>query len=97
MAEEAIPYALELSRLSGGTIALTRIVPSAVEPPAKYSMTEVEPWFIRQHQMYEKAEAYLTRIAVHPDLVAAHPRVHVAAGELIHYLQFRLSTIAQVN
>lgn len=82
MAEAAIPYALELRRLSRGTIALARVVPSAVDPPARYSMAEAEPWLIRQRQMYEEAEVYLAGIAARPDVAVARPHVHVATGEV---------------
>ncbi|MFZ1396877.1 MAG: universal stress protein [Candidatus Promineifilaceae bacterium] len=42
VAEEAIPNALELCRLSKGTLTLVRVVPSATQPPALYSMTDAE-------------------------------------------------------
>jgi len=82
VAEEAIPYGLELQRLSGGTLTLARIVPSAIEPPARYSIADAEPWLMRQRQMREEAETYLATIAARPDVAAAQPRVHVAAGEV---------------
>lgn len=80
IAEEAIPYALELRRISKGTIALARVVPSAVEPPALYSMTDAETWQFRQRQMIEEAEAYLAKMVARPDMAAAHPHIHVADG-----------------
>jgi len=81
-AEEAIPYALELHRLSGGTITLVRVVPSATQPPALYSMTDTEMWFIRQRQMQAEAKLYLTEVAARPEVAAAHPRRLVIAGDV---------------
>lgn len=82
VAEEALPYGVKLRQLSGGTLTLARIIPSAIEPPARYSIADAEPWLMRQHQMREEAEAYLAHIAARPDVGAARPYTHVAAGEV---------------
>lgn len=81
VAEEAIPYAVELCRLSGGTLTLVRVVPSATQPPALYSMTDAETWFIRQRQMQAEAELYLAEIATRPELIESNPRRLVIAGD----------------
>ncbi len=72
-AEEAIPYALELRRLSGGTLTLVRVVPSAVRPPALYSMTDAGTWLNRQRQMQAEAKLYLAEVAARSEVAAAHP------------------------
>ena len=82
MAEEAIPYALELCRLSGGTLTLVRVIPSATQPPALYSMIDAETWFTRQRQMQAEVELYLAEIAARPELAEAHPRCLVIAGDV---------------
>ena len=80
VAEEVIPYALELRRLSQGTLTLVRVVPSATQPPALYSMTDAETWFTSQRQMQAEAEAYLAEIAARPELAEADPQRLVIAG-----------------
>ncbi|MBX3052171.1 MAG: universal stress protein [Caldilineaceae bacterium] len=82
VAEEAIPYALELCRLSGGTLTLVRVAPSAIVPPAMYSMTDVETWSIIQGQMQEDAQVYLAEVAARPEVAAAQPRRLVIAGDV---------------
>lgn len=81
-AEEALPYALELRRLSGGTLTLVRVAPSATQPPALYSMTDAETWFTRQRQMQAEAELYLAEIAARPEVAAANPQHLVMSGEV---------------
>ena len=74
VAEKAIPYALELRRLSGGTLTLVRVVP--------YSMAAAELWLAHQHQLQAEAELYLAEIAARPELAEAHPRCLVIAGDV---------------
>ena len=81
-AEAAVPYALALRRLSGGSLMLARVVPSAVEPPALYSMTDPETWLLRRRQMQAEAEAYLAALAARPDVAASRPRYAVPAGDV---------------
>ncbi len=82
VAEEAIPYALELCRLSGGTLTLARVAPSAIVPPARYSMADAGTWSILQGQMQAEAQAYLAEVADRPEVAAAHPRCLVIAGDV---------------
>lgn len=82
IAEEAIPYALELCRLSGGTLTLVRVVPSAIKPPGLYSMSDAETWLIRQRQLQAEAEGYLAEVAVRPEITAAHPQSLVITGDV---------------
>ncbi|KAA3644202.1 MAG: universal stress protein [Chloroflexi bacterium] len=74
VAEEAIPYALELGRLSGGTLTLVRVIP--------HSMTAAELWHVRQNQLHEEAELYLAEIAAQPEVAAANPHRVVISGEV---------------
>ncbi len=80
MAEHAIPYALGLCRLSGGTVLLAQVIPSPVVPPAGYSLAEAETWLNRQAQMRQEAEAYLLALAARPDVALASPQIIVVAG-----------------
>ena len=81
VAEEAIPYALELCRLSDGILTLVRVIPSATQPPALYSMTDAETWFMRQRQMQAEAELYLADVVARPALAEADLRRLVIAGD----------------
>jgi nucleotide-binding universal stress UspA family protein len=96
-AEDALPYALELCRLSGGTLTLVRVAPSVTQPPALYSLTDAETWLIRQRQMQAEAELYLAEIAARTEVAAANPQHLVISGEagqslltLIHQELFML-------
>jgi len=80
VAEQALPYALRLLRLSGGALTLARVAPSAVTPPPLYSMSEPETWLLRQAQMRQEAEDYLAEVAARPDVAAANPRALALAG-----------------
>lgn len=82
VAEKAVPYALELCRLSGGTLTLVRVVPSATQPPALYSMTNVEAWLNRQRQMRVEAELYLAEVVDRLKLVKVDPQCLVIAGDV---------------
>ena len=73
-AEEAIPYALELCRLSGGTLALVRIVP--------HSMTAAELWQLRQRQLEAEAELYLAEVASRLDIAADRLQYTVISGDV---------------
>lgn len=81
-AEEAIPYALELQRLSGGTLTLVRVVPSPIDPPALYSMADAETWLVRQRQLRSEAELYLSELIAQPEFAAAHAECIVIAGDV---------------
>lgn len=81
-AEEAIPYALELCRLSGGALTLARVVPSAVIPPAGYSLADAETWLMRQAEMRQEAESYLAAVAARPEMIQAGPKTMVMAGSV---------------
>ncbi|MAT99521.1 MAG: hypothetical protein CL608_20455 [Anaerolineaceae bacterium] len=78
--EETIPNALELCHLSKGMLTLVRVIPSATQPPALYSMTNAETWFTRQRQRQAEAEGYLAEIAARPELAEADPRRLAIAG-----------------
>lgn len=79
-AEEALPYALRLCHLAGGRLTLARVVPSAVMPPALYSMADADTWLMRQQQMRQEAEAYLDEVAARPEVAAVEPHCWVVAG-----------------
>ena len=81
MAEEAILYALELRRLSGGALTLVHVAPSATAPPARYSMVEAGTWLLRQTQMQQGAERYLEDLAARPEVAAARAEHRVINGE----------------
>ncbi|MFZ1396879.1 MAG: universal stress protein [Candidatus Promineifilaceae bacterium] len=72
-AEEAISYALELCRLSGGTLTLVRIVPR--------SMTAAELWQVRQRQLEAEAELYLAEVASRLDIAADRLQYTVISGD----------------
>jgi nucleotide-binding universal stress UspA family protein len=80
-AEHALPYALELARLSGGAMILARVIPSATVPPPRFSATDAGTWLIRQSQMREEAEQYLEHMARNLEAVA--PAVHtlISSGQ----------------
>jgi nucleotide-binding universal stress UspA family protein len=82
VAEASLPYALQLRRLSGGALTLVRVVPSAVHPPAAYSLAEPEPWLMRQEALRAEAEGYLAEVAARPELAAAGPETLVIAGDV---------------
>ncbi|MCB0016139.1 MAG: universal stress protein [Anaerolineales bacterium] len=82
MAEEAIPYALELRHLSRGMLMLVRVIPSAIEPPALYSMSDAGTWFIRQSQLQTEAEDYLAEVSARPEVAVAQPETLVIAGDV---------------
>lgn len=82
LSEQAIPYALELCRLSGGTIVLSQVIPSPIVPPARYSLAEADAWLIRQEKMRQAAELYLSELVLRSDVAAADPRYFVLAGEV---------------
>lgn len=70
LAEQSLPYAAELCRLSGGLLLLVRIVPSPTMPPSRFSMVDAAVWPIRQAQLEQEAVDYLTglngRFAITP-------------------------------
>jgi nucleotide-binding universal stress UspA family protein len=80
-AEAALPYALELRRLSGGTLTLVRVVPAAIQPPALYSMTEPDAWFLRRRELQAEAELYLADVTTRAEVAAAQPWSQVICGD----------------
>lgn len=82
VAEQAIPYALELCRLSDGQMVLAQVIPSAIEPPARYSMAEADIWLLRQAQIRREVEAYLAQLARQSSVAGAETYYHVIAGEV---------------
>ena len=62
LAEESLPYAAELCRLSGGSLLLVRVVPSPTIPPARFSMVDAEVWPLRQAQLEQEAVDYLAKV-----------------------------------
>ncbi|MCZ7666901.1 MAG: universal stress protein [Chloroflexi bacterium] len=80
VAEEAILCSGTVPPLRRHTHAGARC-PSATQPPALYSMTDAETWFIRQRQMQAEAELYLAEIATRPELIESNPRRLVIAGD----------------
>lgn len=94
VAEEAIPYALELCRLSGGMLTLVRVV--------RYNMTDPELWLARQGQMHAEAELYLAEVSARPEVaLTPHSRKLVITGEagpallsLIHQEPFDVLVMA---
>ena len=72
--EEAIPYALELRRLSGGTLTLVHVVP--------HNMAAAELWHVRQHQLEAEAELYLADVASRLDVAAEHLQYTVMSGDV---------------
>lgn len=86
VAEEAIAYALELRRLSGGALTLVRVVPSATQPPAMYSMADAGMWLIRQRELQAEAESYLAEVAARPEVAVAHAQHLVIAGDVAQSL-----------
>ncbi|MCA9943785.1 MAG: universal stress protein [Anaerolineales bacterium] len=72
--EEAIPYALELRRLSGGTLTLVRVVP--------HNMAAAELWHVRQRQLEAEAELYLADVASRLDVAAEHLQYTVMSGDV---------------
>lgn len=74
VAEEAIPYALELRRLSGGTIMLVRVVP--------YSMAAAELWLVHQRRRQAEAKLYLAEVASRLDIAADHLQHTVMSGDV---------------
>jgi nucleotide-binding universal stress UspA family protein len=64
LAEQSLPYAAELRRLSGGALLLARIVPSPTVPPARFSMVDAEVWPIRQAQLEQEAVDYLGSVDI---------------------------------
>lgn len=79
-AEQALPFAVELARLSGGELMLARVVPSAVTPPPMYSMAEADTWLMRQAEFRQEAKAYLAVVAGSPPMAARQPACLVPAG-----------------
>lgn len=86
VAEEALSYALQLRRLSGGVITLVRVVPSATHPPALYSVADAGTWLFRQGELRAEAELYLAEVAARPEVAAANPRHLVIAGDVAQAL-----------
>lgn len=74
LAEEAIPYALELCHLSGGTVTMVRVVP--------YNMSAAELWNARQRQLQAEAELYLAEVTARPDVAIAQPQHLVMSGDV---------------
>lgn len=73
-AEEAIPYALELCRLSGGTLALVRVIP--------HNMAAAELWHVRQRQLEAEAELYLAEVAARLEIAPEHLQHAVISGDV---------------
>ncbi len=73
-AEEAIPYALKLRRLSGGTLTLVRVVP--------HNMAAAELWYVRQRQLEAEAELYLADVASRLDIAAEYLQYTVMSGDV---------------
>ncbi|MAT99519.1 MAG: hypothetical protein CL608_20445 [Anaerolineaceae bacterium] len=73
-AEEAIPYALELRRLSGGTLTLVRVVP--------HNIAAAELWHIHQRQLEAEAELYLAKVAARLDVTAEHLQYSIISGDV---------------
>lgn len=93
VAEEALPYALELRRLSGGTLTLVRIVP--------HNMGAAELWHVHQQKLEAEAEIYLAEVASQLDVAADHLQHAVMSGEvgpslltLIHQESFDILVMA---
>lgn len=81
-AERALPFAMDLVRLSGGKLILARVVPSAVVPPPLYSMADADIWLIRQKEFRQEAETYLSVVADSLSAAGAKPTCLVLAGPI---------------
>jgi nucleotide-binding universal stress UspA family protein len=80
LAEQSLPYAVELCRLSGGTLLLVRIVPSPTVPSARFSMVDAEVWPIRQAQLEREAVDYLAEVNGRFDLTKTNPQQIIGRG-----------------
>jgi nucleotide-binding universal stress UspA family protein len=80
LAEQSLPYAAELSRLSRGTLLLVRIVPSPTVPPARFSMVDAEVWPIRQAQLEQEAVDYLAAVKGRFDLTKINHQQIIGRG-----------------
>jgi nucleotide-binding universal stress UspA family protein len=80
LAEQSLPYAVELCRLSGGALLLVRIVPSPTVPPTRFSMVDAEVWPIRQAQLEHEAVDYLAEVNGCFDLTGVNPQQIIGRG-----------------
>jgi nucleotide-binding universal stress UspA family protein len=81
LAEKALPYAVWLSKQSGGQIIFLRVVPSAVIAPARYSIAEADSWLARQSEERQDAEEYLAVMMQRGDLQPLHPQPLIYEGD----------------
>jgi nucleotide-binding universal stress UspA family protein len=80
LAEQSLPYAIELCRLSGGNLLLVRIVPSPTVPPARFSMVDAEVWPVRQAQLEQAAADYLAGVNGRFDLTGTNAQPIIGRG-----------------
>lgn len=80
LAQQSLPYALSLCRLSGGSLLLVRIVPSPTVPPARFSMVDAEVWPVRQAQLEQEAVDYLMGLNGRFDLSGTNPQQIIGRG-----------------
>jgi nucleotide-binding universal stress UspA family protein len=80
LAEQSLPYAAELCRLSRGTLLLVRIVPSPTVPPARFSMVDAEVWPIRQAQLEQEVVDYLAEVNGRFDFSGTNPQQIIGRG-----------------
>ncbi len=80
LAEQSLPYAAELCRLSEGRLLLVRIVPSPTLPPARFSMVDAEVWPIRQAQLEEEAVDYLAGVNGRFEFSHTHVQTIIGRG-----------------
>jgi nucleotide-binding universal stress UspA family protein len=80
LAEQSLPYALSLCRLSGGSLLLVRIVPSPTVPSARFSMVDAEVWPVRQAQLEQEAVDYLAGLNGRFDLSHTNPQPIIGRG-----------------